>query len=88
VPFPHEPLEVRERLGDREPSLGWAELGAEHDERDVIGGPRLGAECGTSLVEPVAVVVDQLAGARRRVVDRLAVSGIHDPRGELDCSLQ
>jgi hypothetical protein len=65
---------VGERLGDREPALARATVVREQGVGELVAAARLGAERGDGLVEPVAVVPDDLAGAGRRVFDRLAVA--------------
>ena len=75
---------MRERLGDREAPLGGAKLAGEEDVRELVPAPRPAAERRLGLVEPLAVVLDDLAGATGRVVDRLAVPGQSEPRRELE----
>src|SRR5581483_11854610 len=54
----HEPLAVRQRLGDGEAPLAVAEVVSEEGEREVVAGPRGAAELRLQAVEPVAVVLD------------------------------
>ena len=75
-----EALQVRQRLGDREPARRRVELGAEERERDLVARARLRPERGRRRVQALAVVLDDLAGARGRVLDRLAVAGQREPQ--------
>src|SRR5581483_12216945 len=84
----HEPLAVRQRLGDGEAPLAVAEVVSEEGEREVVAGPRGAAELRLQAVEPVAVVLDQLARARGRIGDRVAVAGKREPRPERDRPLE
>ena len=75
----HEPLEVRERLGDREAASSRGEIGAEEGERQLVSGLRLSRERRDGFLETHAVMLLQLAGAADGIVDRVAVAGERDP---------
>ena len=73
-----EALEVRERLRDRESALPAASCG-EQLERDLPGVQRVARERGLGVVDPLAVMLTQLARPRGRVVDARPVAGVRDP---------
>ena len=80
---PLEPLEVRERLGQREALLVEAEPAAPHELGDVVGAAGALAQRRLVLVEPDGVVHGDLLGARCGPLDHAAVAGIDDRRREL-----
>ena len=87
--LPDEPFQVRERLGDGETALG--RLGSSSPEDvvgDLVGAPWLVAERRRRSRRAGRRVLDQLSGAAARVEDRLTVSGVDDPRRELDRPLE
>ena len=53
---------MRERLGDRETPLLRRQLAAEDGVRDLEAAARLAPERRGDVVEPAAVVLDDLAG--------------------------
>ena len=84
----HEPLEVRERLCDREASSSRGEIGTEEGEREHVARLWLGRERRNGLFETHAVVLLQLLRATGRILDRLAVAGQRDPGRELDRAVE
>ena len=85
---PLQPLEVRQRLGQREALLVKAEPAAEHVLRDVVGAAGAGLEGALVLVEPLGVVHGDLLRAGGGPVDHAAVAGVDDRRRELLDALQ
>jgi hypothetical protein len=83
-----EPFQVGKRLGDREAPLGRAEVGAEEVEGDLVGRAQLVSQGRGCLIQPGAMVRDQLARAAGGVVNRVAVARVDDPRRELDRALE
>ena len=47
-----------------------------------------GPSAAGDVVEPPPVMLDDRARPRRRVLDRLAVAGVHDAQAELGCALE
>jgi DNA repair photolyase len=86
--FPDEPLQVRERLRHRKAPLRGAQLRPEETEGDLVRAARLLREHGRRLLEPCAVVSDQLTGSAGGIRDRFAVPGIDDAGCELDRPLE
>jgi hypothetical protein len=82
--FERETLEVRERLGDREPAGSGLEVVAEQRKGDLVGAARLLAERGRRGRQAVAMVGDQLAGATDRVAQRIPVARERERRAEVD----
>ena len=66
---------MRERLRDGEPALPRRKVLAEHRLRDVVARLRRSRDCGLDDVQPLAVMLDDLACAPGRVLDRLTVAG-------------
>src|SRR3954453_2855156 len=79
--FTHEALEGRQRLRDRETALLGRKLLAEDGLRGMEAAAWTVGEGGLDHVQALAVVLDDLARPRRRMVDRLAVSGGEDAQG-------
>jgi hypothetical protein len=86
--LPHEPLEVRERLCNREAAPGGLQVVPEEGERDLVARLRVGCERGDRLFEPDAMVLDQLTRSPGRILDRVAMAGECDLRRELDRALE
>ena len=61
--FAHQAFQVRKRLGDGETALRRAELGAEHDQRDVVGGAGAAGQRSGRFVESLTVVGVQSAAS-------------------------
>ena len=72
-----------ERLGDGEAPLGRGQLAGEEDARDRVPTLRAVADRLLGGVEPLTVVLDDLAGASGGVVDRLPVARQGESRREL-----
>ena len=77
-PSSDEPLEVGQRLRDREAPRRRLQVVAEERERDLVSAPRLVAERGGGRGEALGVVGDQRPRAAGRVEDRLAVARERD----------
>src|SRR4029077_4562751 len=86
--LPDKPFQVRECLRDGETALRRLQVRSEDAEGDLVGAPWLVAERRSGLVEPAPMMLDQLSGANAGVEDRLTMSGVDDPRRELDGPLE
>jgi hypothetical protein len=71
---------VRERLRQGEPAAARVQALTEERDRDVVGAAWLRAERRGRRVEPPLVVREDLASARDRVLNRVAVTRQRDPR--------
>ena len=88
APVADEPLEVRERLGDREAPRRRLQVAAEERERDLVARPRLGGERRRGRLEPLAMVGEELTGSPGGVGDGLPVPGDGERRLERDRLLE
>ena len=79
---------MRKGLGEREAAVAGVEPFAEERERDLEGAARLRPERSDRLVEAAPVVLDELAGARDRVLDRVVVARERNGRRQLDRALE
>src|SRR5438105_13987888 len=68
-------LEVREGLGEGKTAPARIQVLAEERDRDLVGVPRPGAKRCGGLVEPAAMVFDDLPRPSRGVLDGIAVAG-------------
>src|SRR5262245_13329491 len=77
-----------EGLRDGEAPRCGLEIVAPERERELVSAAGLLAECGGRLLEPDTVVLLQLPGPSRRVLDHLAVPGQRDVRVERDRAVE
>jgi hypothetical protein len=80
----HEPFQVRQRLGQRKRLPLAVEPVAEEPERHLVGAPWVASEHSRRLVDPAAVVRDDLVCPD----DGVVVTGQRERRRELDRAVE
>src|SRR5437899_7879216 len=74
---------MRGGLGDREAARRGCQVRAEERKRQLVGCPRLVVQHRGELVEPLAMVLDQLDRPPERILERVAVTREGQPRSPL-----